>query len=419
MAQATDYDWDHLATELAAHTTWDNLCQSVDRQRHDSEVRPPATSTPPSGNESTPPGPRCLVPGARDAVAPALLLDLLTDAGLTIAQLCDHLGLDPIQLAVLLKSPHTRRLLDAARDIAAIRAELINHQAATDAADALRHTALDPNAPPETRRKAATTLLRHTPRAGVPTSTTKATSTQRPLSQGERAPSRDAQPSSRRLHKAGVQNNPKRPVTPGTNRNPNPTTRREPRPETKEPTPTLPAMKHHGALCVTLFATSVSLLGCGEQPANDNTAIDFNDSAQTYRVRGVIVQTPSKGPPPRDLKIHHEHIPDFIGANGKVYVNKHGVPGMAAMVMPFPEIAEGVSLEGLEQGDKIAFEFKVNWVDTPGGGRSPRWLVSAIEPLPADAEISYENKVGPATTSKTQQKPATPDPDATADDDGP
>ena len=92
--------------------------------------------------------------------APSTLLDLLTDPALTIPQLCDHLSLSPTQLAEALSQGHLAQLLSAARTIAAARADLIEHQARTDATDALRHITLNENASPETRRKAATTLLR-------------------------------------------------------------------------------------------------------------------------------------------------------------------------------------------------------------------------------------------------------------------
>lgn len=135
----------------------------------------------------------------------------------------------------------------------------------------------------------------------------------------------------------------------------------------------------------------VSLAGCG---GNGEPDLSIYEGADTYRVRGVVVHLPDRGPPPRDLKIHHEHIPGFIGKTGEVHINSDGVPGMKAMAMDFPEIARDVSLEGLGPGDKVVFEFKVRWVESPSGVPTPRWLVSALEPLPADAEISFENKVG-------------------------
>ncbi|USN98649.1 MAG: hypothetical protein H6810_10840 [Phycisphaeraceae bacterium] len=155
------------------------------------------------------------------------------------------------------------------------------------------------------------------------------------------------------------------------------------------------------------------LQGCGEKGRQNDQAV-FDEGFQTYQVRGIIAQLPSDGPPPEDLKIHHEHIPDFIGKTGEVVRNSDGTPGMKSMVMPFPELGEGVSLEGLAPGDKVVFTLKVKWLESPSGERTPRWLVSALEPLPADAEISFENKLGPATPPENP----TPEP-APADDGGP
>jgi hypothetical protein len=145
-------------------------------------------------------------------------------------------------------------------------------------------------------------------------------------------------------------------------------------------------------VCCCLGVT-LGLPGCGEpgEPAEEARSEGFEEGVDIYRVRGIIRQLPSEGPPPKDLKIQHEHIPEFRSADGTVHVNSDGVPGMRAMVMPFPLLAGDVSLEGLGVGDKIEFEFRVKWTESPSGA-SPEWLVSAIEPLPDDAEISFENK---------------------------
>lgn len=143
-------------------------------------------------------------------------------------------------------------------------------------------------------------------------------------------------------------------------------------------------------LLMVVFSLA-ALTGCGEGGGAD---LSIYDEAETYRVRGIIVHLPDRGPPPRDLKIQHEHIPEFIGKTGEIHVNSDGVPGMKAMAMEFPEIAGDVRLDRLSPGDKVVFEFKVRWLENPAGDPTPRWLVSALEPLPADAEISFENKVG-------------------------
>jgi hypothetical protein len=148
-----------------------------------------------------------------------------------------------------------------------------------------------------------------------------------------------------------------------------------------------------------LIVLVASLVACSdpaaETPRPDPTDPATYEGGQAYTVRGVIAQLPSDGPPPAELKIHHEHIPDFIGENGEIFVNNEGIPGMKAMVMAFPNLAPGIPLESLEVGDKIEFEFLVRWENKPGGGRSASWLVSRVTNLPDDAEISFENKPAP------------------------
>ena len=145
---APAYDWAQLALELS-NTAWDT--------RPRSQITPPRSASQPLPSNSLA---EASDPNSSPSHAPSTLLDLLTDPALTIPQLCDHLSLSPTQLAEALSQGHLAQLLSAARTIAAARADLIEHQARTDATDALRHIALNENDSPETRRKAATTLLR-------------------------------------------------------------------------------------------------------------------------------------------------------------------------------------------------------------------------------------------------------------------
>jgi hypothetical protein len=154
--------------------------------------------------------------------------------------------------------------------------------------------------------------------------------------------------------------------------------------------------RHHAAAVLIALLSALALPGCGEPPQAPPDLSVFNEGAQVYSVRGEVVQLPAKGPPPQSLKIHHEHIPEFVGKTGAVHINSDGVPGMKAMVMEFPEIAPGVSLDGFKPGDRVAFEMKVKWTDSPGGVKTARWLVSAIERLPEGTELSFENKAAPA-----------------------
>ena len=109
----------------------------------------------------------------------------------------------------------------------------------------------------------------------------------------------------------------------------------------------------------------------------------------TYTVRGRVRQLPEPGAvPPRDLLISHEAIEDFRGADGEV-VENNGRRGMAAMTMPFPSVADGVSLEGVEVGDPIEFELEVT-----RNGRSMNMMVTSVRELPADVELDLAGGSG-------------------------
>ena len=102
-----------------------------------------------------------------------------------------------------------------------------------------------------------------------------------------------------------------------------------------------------------------------------------------YRdVRGRVTSLPTGGALSQPLFIRHEAIPDFVGADGEVHVNADGALGMKAMEMPFPEMAPGVSFDGIDAGDPVAFDFAVAW-----DGRSPRYWITRVEELPADTEL--------------------------------
>lgn len=154
---------------------------------------------------------------------------------------------------------------------------------------------------------------------------------------------------------------------------------------------------------------SMALVGCSEQEPGsgaapqsapdaqhdhdhgDHDGHDHGDSDRqpdTYTgIRGEITQLPDPGVPGSELKIHHEQIRDFKTKDGTVNVSSRGVAGMMSMTMPFP-VGEGVSLDGLSVGDKVSFDFVVNW-----GNDRPAWEVTRIEKLPADTVIDYTNAI--------------------------
>ncbi|MEZ6234331.1 MAG: copper-binding protein [Phycisphaerales bacterium] len=109
---------------------------------------------------------------------------------------------------------------------------------------------------------------------------------------------------------------------------------------------------------------------------------------QVYTVRGIISELPTPDRPNLDLQIHHEAIPEFVNGAGEQV-------GMNAMTMPFPTLAQGVTLDGLEEGDKIRFTFGVVWEQGTAGRRFPHWTVTAIEELPAETELTFSSPPEP------------------------
>lgn len=149
----------------------------------------------------------------------------------------------------------------------------------------------------------------------------------------------------------------------------------------------------------TLLVVSVGAVAClglaacergADEPSGAATADQGQtpEFAQVYTVRGQIQSLPDPADPRAELQIHHEEIPEFVGASGETV-------GMRAMTMPFPTLAPGVSLEGLSIGDKIRFTFGVVWVEGTSR-RYPTWTVTAIEPLPPETELQFTQTAEPA-----------------------
>jgi hypothetical protein len=132
--RTTPYDWDRLATELAARTAWDTA------------PRVPADR--PQGTHPQ-----------RDAGAPAhALLHDLADPTLSLADLT-HIHRAPVTaLRALTESPEFREAADAYHALATLREQLIATNARASAIAALAECAASaPNH--DTRRKAAASLL--------------------------------------------------------------------------------------------------------------------------------------------------------------------------------------------------------------------------------------------------------------------
>lgn len=118
------------------------------------------------------------------------------------------------------------------------------------------------------------------------------------------------------------------------------------------------------ALSIAVTAGAASLPGCGDpgpEPASSPAFV----ADQTYtQISGVITVMPDPARPINGLTIAHEHIPDFRGRDGEVYVASDGTRGMRAMTMEFTP-APGVSLDGFQTGDAVLFGFEVDWDGDP------------------------------------------------------
>lgn len=129
-----------------------------------------------------------------------------------------------------------------------------------------------------------------------------------------------------------------------------------------------------------------------DHSGHDHGDHDHGDEAREPDVysgiRGEIAQLPDPNTPNSELKIRHEQIRDFKTKDGTISVSPKGIAGMASMTMPFP-LGEGMSLDGYSVGDKVEFDFVVNW----GGGSAPAWYITRMDKLPADTVINYENVI--------------------------
>ncbi len=120
-----------------------------------------------------------------------------------------------------------------------------------------------------------------------------------------------------------------------------------------------------GVLFVVVLAGIVS---CGER---GSAAV-----VRHYTFRGKIVNLPGAGGD-RYLRIHHEAVKD--------YHNKFGENvGMREMIMEFPWLSPGLTLDGFRGGESVEFELDVDY------SKSESYVVTAIRPLPAGVNLKLE-----------------------------
>lgn len=139
----------------------------------------------------------------------------------------------------------------------------------------------------------------------------------------------------------------------------------------------MPTASNHNSARATagLLAALALLAGCGEASAppadTQDKAAGAAKTAGTisaaYTVNGTIRSLPSVNAPGQELMIAHDEIPGFVGPDGRVV-------GMRAMTMPFPALADDVSLDGFAIQDTIRFTFVVDYE------AEPKYVVTAIEP---------------------------------------
>lgn len=104
-------------------------------------------------------------------------------------------------------------------------------------------------------------------------------------------------------------------------------------------------------------------------------------SGRDYTVRGQVRQLPDPATPGSGLYISHEAIDEWAGRSGEV-------EGMDPMIMPF-EVADGVSLEGIEVADVIEFTLHVDWeADVPVE-------ITRLRELPRDTKLDYREAKPP------------------------
>lgn len=121
----------------------------------------------------------------------------------------------------------------------------------------------------------------------------------------------------------------------------------------------------------------MALVGCfrAEEPAQvivDETHVGWGE----YYSRAEVVALPVDG---GGITLRHEAIPTFLSIKGEMV-------GMQPMQMPFP-LGEGVSIEGIEVGDKVEFTFEVDW--------DPGFFIVSISALPEETELDFSKKDPP------------------------
>jgi len=136
-----------------------------------------------------------------------------------------------------------------------------------------------------------------------------------------------------------------------------------------------------------LACAGLTLVGCqrsappspveaigADAPEAQRGAKQLSPGVWRYTTRGRIERLPRATGIERDLAIYHEALTAFYNRDGKDV-------GMDVMVMDFPSIAPGVSLEGLVAGDVVVFDFDVDW------SSQDVWTVTRLKRLPSNTPL--------------------------------
>jgi Copper binding periplasmic protein CusF len=123
-----------------------------------------------------------------------------------------------------------------------------------------------------------------------------------------------------------------------------------------------------------LAAAVLPGLACGGPGASP-----VSPSGTTYAVRGEIerLPDPATSGSAREIWIRHESVPEFENSAGEVV-------GMESMTMPF-QLAADASVEGLQVGDRVAFELRVDWQ-----GKGAPAEVSGLRKLASGTALEFD-----------------------------
>lgn len=96
-----------------------------------------------------------------------------------------------------------------------------------------------------------------------------------------------------------------------------------------------------------------------------------------YTARGEVKSLPKATGIDRSLRIQHEALKAFYNREG-------GNVGMRTMTMDFPALAPDVSLVGVSVGNKVVFDFEVDW------DSRDVWVVTRLVLLPAGTTLNFD-----------------------------